>query len=84
MIGLAQIGMLYQIKYSSQYLQVEVDYTINQGENILKIRIHHSYHINGTKELNDLTKIHHIQPKKRYGLVIWYHQVIQVPKYQKK
>ena len=38
MIGLAQIDMLYQIKYSSKYLRVELDYTRNQGDNILKIK----------------------------------------------
>ena len=38
MEGLAQIDILHQIKYSSQYLQVEVDYIRNQGENILKIK----------------------------------------------
>ena len=78
------MDIMYQIKYISQYLRVKVDYTGNQGENIFKIKIHHSYHINGTNELNDRTKIHRIQPKKRYGIVIWYHQLIPVPKYQKK
>ena len=44
MIELAQIEMQYQIKYSSQYLRVEVYYTRNQGDKILKIKIYHSYH----------------------------------------
>ena len=84
MIGLDQIEMLYQIKYISQYLQVEVDCTRNQGENTIKNIMYHSYHINDTNKLDAWTKTHHIQTKTRYGLVIWYQQLTPVPKYQKK
>ena len=38
MIGLAQIEILYQIKYSSQNPRVEVDYNRNQGDKRLKIK----------------------------------------------
>ena len=46
--------------------------------------MYHSYHINGTNELNARTTIHHIQTKKISALVIWYQQLTPVPKCKKK
>ena len=52
MIGLDQIEMLYQIKYSAQYLQNKLHCTINQGDNRRQIKFHHYYPTNGTNKLS--------------------------------